>query len=399
MKKAATGGILSDKDIEKLIKQGAVWAEDEITPEQIQPASLDLRLSDVAYRLRASFLPGRETFVSDNIERLAIHEIDLREGAVLETGGVYIVPLQEYLDLEPEVSAFANPKSSTGRIDVFTRVVVDRGAFFDQIEAGYQGFLYLEISPRTFPIRVRRGSKLAQMRFRRGSRFGLNRKLEQAHLHFGDRPDTDLELQLAHLRSRFGDNPDPDLELLWLLELGQRLTSGKVDVNGGLGVRVGLRGDESGVVGYRARRHTDCIDVDKRDHPRAEYWEPVHADSRGTIVLDPGEFYILASQEKLCVPPSHGAVMAPFDPLMGEVRVHYAGFFDPGFGMGKNGVPSAQAVLEVRGYDVPFILEDGQIIARLIYERLLNGPGRQSYGSDMDSNYQYQELRLSKHFL
>ena len=391
MKKAATGGILSDVDIEELIGRGVVRAEGEIVAEQIQPASLDLRLGDVAYRLRASFLPGRETNVMEKIERLALHKIDLREGvaseasgiyniprqeslalneneprdgAVLETGGIYIVPLQESLALEPEIAAFANPKSSTGRIDVFTRVIVDRGAYFDQIEAGYQGPLYLEISPRTFPIRVRRGTKLAQLRFRRGA------------------------------------PPDPNEELQKILNSGQQLTSGKLDIDGGLGVRVGLRGSgESGVVGYRARRYAGCIDLDKRDHPRSDYWEPVHADSRGTIVLDPGEFYILASQEKLCVPPTHGAVMAPFDPLMGEVRVHYAGFFDPGFGVGKDGAPSSLAVLEVRGRDVPFILEDGQIIARLIYEPLLNGPGRQAYGSTMDSNYQYQELRLSKHFL
>ena len=359
------GGILSDRDIEGLVARGVVTATPAIAEEQIQPASLDLRLGKVAHRLRASFLPGRGMRVVEKIRHLALHEVDLSAGAVLETGGVYIVPLLESLALEAGISAFANPKSSTGRIDVFTRMIVDHGAYFDHVEAGYQGPLYLEVSPRTFPIRVRCGSQLAQLRFRCGPR------------------------------------GDADEQLRRLLDNGWQLTSGTPDIAGGLGVRVGLRagGDAAdGIAGYRARRHAGCIDVDARDHPGAEYWEPVRPDSSGAIVLDPGEFYILASQERLCVPPTHGAVMAPFDPLMGEVRVHYAGFFDPGFGVGENRAPSALAVLEVRGRDVPFILEDGQIIARLMYEPLLHGAGKRAYGGGQGGNYQHQGLRLSKHF-
>lgn len=357
-------GILSDREIEGMIERGFVRTSEAVADKQIQPASLDLRLGDVAYRLLASFLPGRKMRVEEKIRHLVLHEIDLREGAVLETGGVYIVPLLESLALEKGYSAFANPKSSTGRIDVFTRVIVDHGTYFDQIEEGYRGPLYSEISPRTFPIRVRRGSRLAQLRFRLGRQLGT------------------------------------DMQLRKLLEAGWQLTSGTPHIDDGLGVRVGLRpssGDD--VVGFRARRFAGCIDVDKGKHPRKQYWDPVHPDPRGTIVLDPGEFYILASQERLCVPPSHAAVMAPFDPQMGEVRVHYAGFFDPGFGVGKDNAPSSLAVLEVRGRDVPFILEDGQILARLIYEPLLHGPGKQAYGASLKSNYQNQGLRLSKHFL
>lgn len=357
-------GILSDREIERMISLGVVKSEEKIADRQIQPASLDLRLGDTAFRLRASFLPGQRKRVAEKIRRLMLHEVGLRDGAVLETGGVYIVPLLESLALEDDLSAFANPKSSTGRIDVFTRIISDHGAYFDRIEAGYRGPLYLEISPRTFPIRVRRGSQLAQLRFRLGSQ------------------------------------PDTDSQLRRLLDEGWLLTSGTPHIDGGLGVRVGLRSlQRDGVVGFRARRHAGCIDVDARNHSREEFWDPVRPDSGGAVVLDPGEFYILASQDKFCVPPSHGAVMAPFDPLMGEVRVHYAGFFDPGFGLGKDHKPSSLAVLEVRGRDVPFILEDGQILARLIYEPLSDGPGRQTYGADPNSTYQYQGLRLSKHFL
>ncbi|MCY4035350.1 MAG: 2'-deoxycytidine 5'-triphosphate deaminase [Hyphomicrobiales bacterium] len=355
-------GILPDCEIEGLLARNEVYANEDFVAEQVQPSSLDVRLGAKAYRLRASFLPGRETLVSEKISHLALHEIDLRQGAVLETGGVYIVPLLESLALDSKTSAFANPKSSTGRIDVFTRVIVDRSAYFDQIETNYKGPVYLEVSPRTFPIRVRQGSTLAQLRFRQGA------------------------------------PTDPDTEIKNLLGKGWQLTSRDVDISGGLGVRVGLRpAEDNSAVGFRARRHAGCVDVDARDHPSGDFWEPVYADSRGAIVLDPGEFYILASQEKLCVPPSHAAVMAPFDPLMGEVRVHYAGFFDPGFGVGENNMPSSLAVLEVRGRDVPFILENGQIIARLIYEPL-RSPAQRIYGRGLGSNYQYQGLRLSKHF-
>ena len=355
-------GILPDQEIEGLLARGEVRASKDITTGQVQPSSLDVRLGAKAYRLRASFLPGQDTPVSEKIDRLALHEIDLCGGAVLETGGVYIVPLLESLALDAETSAFANPKSSTGRIDVFTRVIVDYSTYFDRIAANYEGPVYLEVSPRTFPIRVRQGSSLAQIRFRRGA------------------------------------PTDSNTEIQSLINEGWQLTSGGVDIDGGLGVRIGLRPVEGdSAIGFRARRHAGCVDIDAHDHPSSDFWESVHTDSKGAIVLDPGEFYILASQEKICVPPSHAAVMAPFDPLMGEVRVHYAGFFDPGFGVGENRTPSSLAVLEVRGRDVPFILEDGQIIARLTYEPL-HSPARQVYGEGLDSNYQYQGLRLSKHF-
>src|SRR5205823_496266 len=249
---------------------------------QIQPASLDLRLGDIAYRVRASFLPGPGATVAERIDELKLHEIGLADGAVLETNCVYIVPLLESLALPPSIIAAANPKSSTGRLDVFTRVIADGTRRFDMIGAGYHGPLYAEISPKTFPVLLREGSRLSQVRFRTGDAI--------------------------------------------------------------------LNADE--------------------------LWEPIPARADGSLILDPGEFYILASKEAVQVPPDYAAEMVPFDPLVGEFRVHYAGFFDPGFGYAGAGGQGARAVLEVRSREVPFILEHGQIVGRLVYEKMLSRPDR-----------------------
>lgn len=356
-------GIFSDAMIEGLLAAGWIRTERKPVKGQVQPASLDLRLGTRCWRMRASFLPGPGRKVSDRIEALMLHQIDLTQGAVLETGCVYVAEILEGLALPAGVSASANPKSSTGRLDVFTRVIVDGGAAFDVVPDGYQGPLFAEISPKTFPVLVRTGSRLSQIRFRSGS-------------------------------------PRLDDAALFALNQRERLVSNTdLPVAGGVAVSVDLSGfDGSGLIGYRGKRHTGLVDVDKVGARRiADYWEPLYADGSGGLVLDPSEFYILASKEAVHVPPDYAAEMVPFDPMVGEFRVHYAGFFDPGFGHSAAGGAGSRAVLEVRSHDVPFIIEDGQIVGRLIYERMAERP-RNLYGSDLASNYQAQGLKLSKHF-
>ena len=355
-------GILNDRMIRELIERGAVKLERPAADTQVQPASLDLRLGAVAYRVRASFMPGRKSTVADKLERFSLHEIDLSKGAVLETGCVYIVPLLESLDLPHDVAAAANPKSSTGRLDIFTRVMADHAQQFDIIPQGYSGPLYLEVSPRTFPIVAREGSRLSQMRFRRGN--ALLSEVETMVLH-------ESEVLVA------GEEPSI--------------------TRAGIAMSVDLRGTD-GLVGYRGKRHSSLVDVDRVDgHDVRDYWDPLPAHEDGELVLDPDQFYILVSREAVHVPPDFAAEMVPFDPLVGEFRVHYAGFFDPGFGHSAAGGTGARAVLEVRSHEVPFILEHGQIVGRLAYERMVEAP-TELYGTALASNYQAQGLKLSKHF-
>ncbi len=363
MSETAATGIFSDAMIEALVEGGAIRVPEPLTKGQVQPASLDLRLGRRCWRMRASFLPGRDGHVIERIAAYSLHEIDLTAGAVLETNCVYVAEILENLALPEGISATANPKSSTGRLDVFTRVITDRASSFDTIAAGYKGPLFAEISPRTFPVLVRTGSRLSQIRFRRGaSRI------------------TDAALGALHARARLVDR---DAAL----------------IQDGIVLSVDLAGfDGSDLVGYRGKRHTGLVDVDRVGAYRvAEYWEPIHLGGRPELVLDPNEFYILASKEAVHVPPDHAAEMVPFDTMMGEFRVHYAGFFDPGFGNAAAGGAGARAVLEVRSRDVPFIVEDGQVVGRLIYERMAAEP-RHLYGAGLSSNYQAQGLKLSKHF-
>jgi dCTP deaminase len=355
-------GILPSHVLRRLIRaRREILATEEIEEAQIQPASIDLRLGAVAYRVRASFLPGPNATVEEKLSSVFMHEIDLTNGAVLETGCVYIVPLLEHADFSARVSGVANPKSSTGRIDVFTRLITDRAQSFDRIEPNYRGPLYAEISPRTFPVLVRKGSKLNQLRIRHGS------------------PQfTDTQLRRLHAESP--------------------LVSGEADIDNGLALSIDLLGDGGGRIGWRAKRHTGLIDVDKRGVLDAHaYWESVEASASGHMVLDPDEFYILVSREAVAIPPNYAAEMVPFNPLVGEFRVHYAGFFDPGFGYERGQPPCARGVLEVRSREVPFILEHGQIIGRLVFERLTDPPP-ETYGEGLGSNYQRQGLKLSKHF-
>ena len=359
-----SSGILRDASIRALHGAGAIRADVALTDAQVQPASVDLRLGEVAHRVRASFLPGPSRAVADRLGDLTLHTFDLRGGAVLEVGCVYVVPLMEALALPGTVSAVANPKSSTGRLDVFTRVIADRTREFDAVRAGYAGPLFMEISPRTFPVLVRTGSRLGQIRFR------------ASH----DVLDADA-LRALHAAEGLVADAEPDI------------------TGDGIAVSVDLSdrdGPQAGVIGWRGKHHTGVVDVDAPGgHKIADFWEPLTSNGVRGLILDPDEFYILASREAVHVPPLYAAEMRPFDPLVGEFRVHYAGFFDPGFGHGTGGT-GARAVLEVRSREVPFLLEHGQTVGRLVYERMEARPDALYGGTG--SNYQRQGLKLSKHF-
>ena len=366
--KGYSTGILPCQDLRQLVEvtREIFSRELPVQDDQYQPASLDLRLGSVAYRVRASFLPGKNATVADKLVDLAMHKMDISNGGVLERGCVYIVPLLEGLNLKKRMSAMGNPKSSTGRLDIFTRLITDNGSEFDHVREGYKGPLYAEVSPRTFSVLVRRGSRLGQIRIRRGRP-----------------PSTDESMRRLHQEFELvGSISEDDIR------------------SGGVPVSVDVQGNSSnGVIGYKARNHAGLIDIDKVQHYEvADYWEPVHAPRRGGLVLDPAEFYILASQEAVKVPPNHAAEMIAYDTLVGEFRVHYAGFFDPGFGHPDAGGEGSRAVLEVRSYEVPFVIEHGQVVGRLAYERLTAVPTRLYGGSGVKSSYQGQGIKLSKHF-
>jgi dCTP deaminase len=367
---SAPFGLFGRQKIKAMIGRKLIRAEIPLEPSQLQPASLDLRLSKEAYRVRSSFLPGRDCSVRDRLKSLNAEPVSLAgKGAVLEKGIVYIARLMERLELRPNLSGAANPKSSTGRIDIFTRLIVDRGEAFDDVPLDYKGELWLEISPRSFSVRVKAGTKLNQVRFR--SRHPQQR---DRHTFTVD----DAELRKRHLAAPLVDST--------------------LDMREGVVLRVDLGGLGESVVGYRAIKNSDVIDVNRvRGYSVEDFWEPIHAREDRRLILDPDQFYILASRERVQIPSNLAAEMAPIDPAIGEFRVHYAGFFDPGFGQGKDGRPSARAVLEVRSRDVPFLLEDGQPIGRLVYEKLA-GPAEALYGADATSSYQHQGLKLSKHF-
>ncbi|WP_096786042.1 2'-deoxycytidine 5'-triphosphate deaminase [Rhodobacter sp. CZR27] len=353
-------GVLASQRIRALIASGAIGAEPAIVPEQIQPASLDLRLGTVAYRVRASFLAGGGRTVAERLAEFEMHRMDLTGGAVLEKGCVYLVPLMERLRLPAGITAVANAKSSTGRLDLLTRTIADGGTEFDRIRDGYEGPLYAEVCPRSFSVLVRPGMRLNQIRFRAG----------QAVL-------SDEELAALHAR--------------------EPLVSGQAVISEGLGFSVDLRPERGDLVGYCAKPHTGLIDLDRIGHyPASDYWEEVRSRD-GRIILDPGAFYILVSREAVTIPPDHAAEMAPYLAMVGEFRVHYAGFFDPGFGHAQAGGVGSRGVLEVRCHEAPFVLEHGQVVGRLVYERMEERPDM-LYGAGIASNYQGQGLKLAKHF-
>ncbi|WP_107843676.1 2'-deoxycytidine 5'-triphosphate deaminase [Litoreibacter ponti] len=353
-------GVLADHQMRIMLDEGAITAEEPIADGQIQPASLDLRLGTHAYRVRASFLAGRDHPVERRLNDFTMHRVDLTQGAVLEKGCVYVVPLLEHLALPEDMSAAASAKSSIGRLDLLTRVITDHGVEFDRVPAGYVGPLYAEICPRSFSVVARTGQMLNQIIFRAGKTVM-----------------DDAELRALHAASP--------------------IVSGEAVISDGLGFSVDLSPAEGDLVGYRAKPHTGVIDLDKIGHyDPSEYWEELRTtDAR--LILDPGAFYILVSQQSIVIPPQCAAEMAPYLAMVGEFRVHYAGFFDPGFGYSGAGGTGSRGVLEVRCHEAPFVLEHGQTVGRLVYEHMSEVP-TQLYGIDIKSNYQGQGLKLSKHF-
>lgn len=368
-------GILPSQKIKEMLNCGEInTVLMPIDTDQIQPASIDLRLGYFAYPVDTSFLPGKGMRVLDKMKQLdeqyADFRIDLRNGAVLEKGRVYVIPLLESITLKSEVAAFANPKSSTGRLDILTRLIADGAASFDQVSEGYKGELYIEVAPRSFSIVVKTGTRLNQLRFRRTR----------------------------------GEGAKPITASEWkkLLDDGQIVDSSAHETKsiktGVLPFTVDLIGKEGGLIGYRAKKHARRIDLERRDYDPLDFWEPIRFHKKSSLILDPDEFYILMTKEAIAVPPDYAAEMLPYDTRAGEFRVHYAGFFDPGFGWNAslNKAGSSRGVLEVRSHEVPFLLEHGQTVGWLRYERMAARP-ELLYGH-ISSNYQGQSLKLAKQF-
>jgi len=372
-------GILPSQKIHEMLNGNEIKTVLNLDHDQVQPASIDLRLGDYAYPVDTSFLPGKGMKVLDKMkqldDRFADFKIDLRNGAVLEKGRVYVIPLQEAISLRSEVAAFANPKSSTGRLDILTRLIADGAASFDQVTEGYKGELFIEVAPRSFSVVVKTGTRLNQLRFRRTR--GEGAKAIKAS------------------------------DWKQLLDEGQIVDSSDHEKNarsiqtGMLPFTVDLHGSgkENDIIGYRAKKHTKRIDLEKRDYDPLDFWEPIRFHKTSSLILDPDEFYILMTKEAIAVPPEYAAEMLPYDTRAGEFRVHYAGFFDPGFGWNAelNKAGSSRGVLEVRSHEVPFLLEHGQTVGWLRYERMAAKP-ELLYGQDLNSNYQGQSLKLAKQF-
>jgi dCTP deaminase len=365
-------GVLPSQRLREAVSGGWIVAGDwRIPRESIQPASVDLRLGEEAWALRCSFLPDSDSTVEQKVQDLAFEKIDLRDGATLERDRPYLIPLIEELRLPGEIRAKANPKSSTGRLDVFTRVLTDRSHRFDEISAGYNGRLFLEVVPRTFAIRVKTGLALNQVR-----------------LISGDGRLGDQQLVALH----------DEIPLLY--RDSQPLSAAALSLGDGLFLSLEVSDSVEATVGYRAKKNSLPIDLTKVGGLRwQDYWEPVHPERGGRIVLEPEVFYLLLSAEGVSIPPSYAAEMLAYDPTAGELRTHYAGFFDPGFGYSRRGdAHGSRAALEVRARDVPFMVEHGQPVCKLAFERMAEEPDV-LYGEEIGSNYQGQQTMLSKHFL
>ncbi|SRR5579871_293056 len=365
---ARTRGILPSQTIRELKQSGAITATPAIEEQHIQPASLDLRLGDVAHRVRASFLPGPHSTVEAKIKELRMTRVDLTSAAVFEKDCVYIVPLLEEVNLPPTMSGKANPKSTTGRLDIFVRLITDYGVEFDRVPPGYKGKLYAEVVSRTFTVAIRAGMRLNQLRFVQGTADSQDKDIRKL----------DREENLVYL--------DEDTPTRAVTDRGLRIT-------------VNLEAAEPNeIIAYRARANAPVVDLSKIDHyAPEEFWEAKRQSSNKSLILHTGDFYILASRERVRVPADFAAEMVPFDPSDGEFRIHYAGFFDPGFGYGSNDIKGTRAVLEVRAHEVPFLMEHGQLVGRLNYMPLLARPDK-IYGTNIGSSYQQQALTLSKQF-
>jgi dCTP deaminase len=367
---ARTTGILPSQEISNLIARGNIIATPAIHPDHIQPASLDLRLGDMAHRVRASFLPGPNSTVEAKIKELRMTRVDLTGAPVFEKDCVYIIPLLEELNLPENISGKANPKSTTGRLDIFTRLITDYGTEFDRVPPGYKGKLYAEVVSRTFTVAIRAGMRLSQLRFVQGNPVSTDRAIKGL------------------------DREEP------LIYMDDEETPGKARVERGLRITVNLEAsdDPGEIIAYKAKRYAPAIELDRINfYSTEEFWETRHQNAHKNLILEPGDFYILASRERVSVPPEYAAEMVPFDPSDGEFRIHYAGFFDPGFGYGSNDIKGTRAVLEVRAHEVPFLIEHGQLVGRLNYMPLLRRPEK-IYGTNIGSSYQHQALTLSKQF-
>jgi dCTP deaminase len=364
-------GVLPFQWLHHAAREG--WIHSPETPleaRQFQSASVDLRLGRVAYRMRSSFLPGQET-VQQKLDVLTMYDIPLAPSAILERGHVYLIPLLEALQLPSHVYAKANPKSSTGRLDIFTRIITDAHSRFDDIRPGYQGQLYLEVFSRSFTIKVHYGLSLNQLR-----------------LFIGDSTVDDATLCRLH----------QEAPLLYD-EQNRPIPCEQIHVDNGLFMGIDTGGATEALVGYKAKKNSDIIDLSKTGfYDPAAFWEPLYRLTNRPLILEPEDFYILTSKEKVCLPPAYAAELMAYDPGSGELRTHYAGFFDPGFGYGHSAQRGTKAVLEVRPHDVPFLVEDGQLFCKLRLEHTLGIPQR-LYGSDLQSHYQFQALTLSKQFL
>jgi dCTP deaminase len=383
-RQAAYTGILPYQAIQEMVANGEIRSAQilggSIEADQVQPASIDLRLGQYAYPLDTSFLPGSGVRVFEKMRQLdpdfERFKLDLHSGAVLEKGRVYLVPLQETIRLKSDVAAFANPKSSTGRLDILTRLIADEATHFDQVEDGYEGQLFIEIAPRSFSIVVKTGTRLNQLRFRRTR--GLTPKPisweDWKQLLDGGRVVSTTD---SDDRRRLSERPG--------------MLPFTVDLRG--------NGQPNALIGWRAKKNTQRVDLDRRDYDPLDFWEPMYFHKETSLTLVPDEFYILMTKEAIAVPPNYAAEMLPYDTRAGEFRVHYAGFFDPGFGWSEasDRAGSSRGVLEVRSHEVPFLLEHGQIVGWLRYERMAEAPAM-LYGQDIQSNYQGQSLKLAKQF-
>jgi dCTP deaminase len=371
------GGVLPYQTLRAAVTDGWIRAQVPLADVQFQPASLDLRLGPIAYQLRASFLPFRES-VEARLRAdepadsdLVIDRLALDGGATLQRGSVYLVPLLESLALPPTVRGRCNPKSTTGRLDIFTRVITDATPRFDEIRAGYHGPLYLEVSPQSFPVRVQAGQSLNQVRLLNGTTLV---------------PDAELAQVYRGTPLLYDDDDRP-------------IPVERVILNEGLCMGVDLSGRRSdGIIGYRAHPNPPAVDLARVDYyDPAEFWEPIKRPGRDAYILEANRFYILVSKERIRVPPDFAAEMVVYDAGAGEIRTHYAGFFDPGFGWGDGSVLGTKVVMEVRAREVPFLVYDGQISFKVLFERLAS-PTERLYGVGLGSAYQHQTLTLSKHF-
>ena len=342
-------GYLTNQSIELACHEGIINSRVSLLASQFQPVSLDLRLGTHAFRIQSSFLPENDT-VEIKLNEVKLYEIDLRDGGILEKGAIYLIPLLEELDFPKNFQGRTNPKSSTGRLDMFTRVIVDHGHRFDEIPSGYKGKMYLEVIPRSFPVRVKEGLRLNQLRIFQGN----------PHL-------TDIQLKNFYKKSPilFDDG-------------GKPVKINEVKIDSGLFISLDLAGSgKDGVVAYKAKTNSCVIDMslNRHYHPM-DFWEPITLTQirNKRLILEPESFYIMMSKEKICIWPHLLAEMVAYEPNSGELRTHYAGFFDPGFGWHGGKATKNQgtrAVMEVRPHDVPFMVEDGQTFCRLKFESVI----------------------------